>query len=67
MLWRDCKRWMSAAADGIRHVEAAYQEIDERIELHLEHFDKLLERMRENYRAQLVHAKNEARVLLAAS
>lgn len=51
-----------AAKEGIGHVEAAYQEIDERIELHLEHFDKLLEKMRENYRAQLMQAKNDARV-----
>lgn len=43
-------------------MEAAYQEIDERIELHLASFDKVLERMRENYRNQLLQAKQDARV-----
>ena len=43
-------------------MEAAYKEIEERIENHLEHFDKMLERMRENYRTQLLQAKTDARV-----
>jgi hypothetical protein len=43
-------------------VEAAYREIDERIDQHLQHFDQLLETMRENYRSKLLEAKNDARV-----
>ena len=53
---------VAVAQEGIDHVEVAYQEIDERIELHLEHFEKLLERVRENYRNQILQAKQDARV-----
>jgi hypothetical protein len=52
----------AVAEEGIAHVEAAYREIDERIDQHLQHFDQLLETMRENYRSKLLEAKNDARV-----